>query len=542
MMYTLEELKRKNFAELKQIGDELNVFPEGDRRYRQTWIDAIVGVNSPLLQVLEVSPAEEVQAQEKQVLEVSPAEEVQAQEQQVLEVSPAEEVQAQEWVDTEPPNREDYEFREEYDEALKEWRTATNQEAPLESKFGRIVYPKPAEEPIAQAAKTSPGVDVDYIQAQLEEPLLESSPGACDCPFCGAQHGLFTTRDHMDRFVTRCLHCAYSRLKTYPGAIRTLAQESVLPSKPGGTFCKLAAKPTENSPGVKVHYVEDVLPDCVVCFDDKYIEDASGRFFKCVHCTEQKVSQIAIAQAAKTSPGVKPDQNPVLTGIALSDRFLATYPPYFGEVHCKAEVTGQLNLLEPDIEDEPPDPDDFESLDAFREAIARWDWEHPSSLDHFSDLLPSSVQNEPSSVQNELPLQVSLDSFCLWAHCPADWYEPAVLLELSKVSELSPTCESSITLDFFIPTFGSLGDRFNGSDEPPDTGIFARLPKPKPPKFPPQAVSWAQVNHKSTTSQPQVNHKSAQVSRHPETISKLFHRVAAGSSTQPARSPPGGDD
>jgi hypothetical protein len=61
------------------------------------------------------------------------------------------------------------------------------------------------------------------------------------------------------------------------------------------------------------------------------------------------------------------------------------------------------------------------------------------------------------------------------------------------------------------------------------------LPKPKPPNFPPQA-SWTQVGPKSA----QV--RLSQVSRnYPETIPKLFHPVVAGSSTQPARSPPGGD-
>jgi len=224
-----------------------------------------------------------------------------------------------------------------------------------------------------------------------------------------------------------------------------------------------------------------------------------------------------------------------------------------------------LSLLNFEVEsvDEPPDPDDFESLDAFREAIARWDREHPtSSSDHCES---SSVHCESRSVHNEppdpedfdsmfafwaaydawvadddissqdKPLEVSLDSFCEWAPCPDEWYEPAALLKPSKVMELSPIYKSSNTSDFFIPTFGRLGDRSDRSDEPPDTGIFARLPKPKPPNFPPQA------------SQPE----SAQVSisqsgipklsrNYPETIPKLFHRVAAGSSTQPARSPPGG--
>jgi hypothetical protein len=113
----------------------------------------------------------------------------------------------------------------------------------------------------------------------------------------------------------------------------------------------------------------------------------------------------------------------------------------------------------------------------------------------------------------------------------------------SEVMELSITGGSSSTSDFFIPTFGSWGDRPDRStDEPPDAGTFAYLPKPKPPNFPPQA-SWTQFGHKLDTSQP----KSAQVRlsqasrNYPETIPKLFPRVAAGSSTQPARSPPGGD-
>jgi hypothetical protein len=212
------------------------------------------------------------------------------------------------------------------------------------------------------------------------------------------------------------------------------------------------------------------------------------------------------------------------------------------------DADGQLSLFEALVRSQPesPDPDDFESLDAFQEDLAHWDREHPSSFDSFSDYLPNSVHSEPNSVHSEPnsvhcecgppdpdddsePLKVSIDSFCEWAPCPADWYEPIALDRSSKVLEISPTRKSSITSDFFIPTFGSLGDRFNGSDEPPDTGVFARLPKPKPPKSPPQAASCTQVR------------PSQSKSVHPETIPKLFHRVAAGSSTQPAPSPPGGD-
>lgn len=68
-MYTLEELQSKTFGELKKIGCELNVFPAAARRRRQNWIDAIAGINPPLLQLLETSPAEDVQAQESPIIE-----------------------------------------------------------------------------------------------------------------------------------------------------------------------------------------------------------------------------------------------------------------------------------------------------------------------------------------------------------------------------------------------------------------------------------------------------------------------------------------
>jgi hypothetical protein len=55
-MYTLEQLQHKNIKQLKEIGSQLNVLPASDRRCRQNWINAIVGVNPPLLQLLEASP------------------------------------------------------------------------------------------------------------------------------------------------------------------------------------------------------------------------------------------------------------------------------------------------------------------------------------------------------------------------------------------------------------------------------------------------------------------------------------------------------
>ena len=295
------------------------------------------------------------------------------------------------------------------------------------------------------------------------------------------------------------------------------------------TVSETAISLANTPPGVDL---DDELPECCTCFGDGYVEDEFGLIKFCQCETEPKLSQKktqrAIAPVVENDVEEESDQNPILTGLTFSDRFLARYsPPQPENIHYKADVDGQLNILDFEVSsDEPPDPDDFESLDAFREAIALWD------------------------AQNPEPFAASIDSMREWAPCPEEWYEPKAeilplkassmieLPEQSEVLELFQVGESFDTLDFAIPTFDRLGDRPNSSDEPPDTGIFARLPKPKPPTFPPQAASWTQVS-----GQP----KSARVSLsqpksvHPETLPKLFHRVAAGSSTQPARSPPGGD-
>jgi hypothetical protein len=95
-MYTLLELESKTFGELKKIGYELNVLPADDRRRRQSWIDALVNVNPPLLQLLEVSPAapvEQVQEPTIETVDASPG--VEADQHQ----EPPIEVQAQEAIE-----------------------------------------------------------------------------------------------------------------------------------------------------------------------------------------------------------------------------------------------------------------------------------------------------------------------------------------------------------------------------------------------------------------------------------------------------------
>ena len=383
-MYTSEQLQEKSFPQLKKIGYELNVFPAGDRRLRKSWIDAIAGVNPPLLQLLEVSPGVEVDRAQELIIET-------------VETSPGVEVEQAQGV-------------------------------------------------IEKVAKTSPAASVEQVQEVIEVQAQEPE---------------------------------YGRITGYLCRPKSTA--------------KPIAQAAENTPGVEP--VEG--PHCVECFDDGFMENESGfiRLCQCCSCNEPKLShqktQRAIVPAVENSPGVDcvycnspeyeslrddsywcykcqpdTDQNPILTGIVLSDRFLARYaPPQSETLHYQVtdgynvDTDGQLSLFEVQVQSppEPPDPDDFESLDEFREAIALWD------------------------AQNPEPLAVCLDSMCEWAPCPDEWYEPKAeilplkassmieLPEQSEVMELSPLIESSITSDFFIPTFDRLGDRSNRSDEPPDT-------------------------------------------------------------------------
>ncbi|WP_445250230.1 hypothetical protein [Microcoleus sp. OTE_8_concoct_300] len=175
--------------------------------------------------------------------------------------------------------------------------------------------------------------------------------------------------------------------------------------------------------------------------------------------------------------------------------------------------------------DEPPDPDDFEFLDPFREALARWDFEH-------NEVSPE--HNEVNAEHNE-PLQVSLDSFCLWAHCPHTWYEP-IGWHPSEVMELLRVGDSSDTSNFFIPTFGPLGNPTNrrNSDEFSTAGVGVRLPKPSLPSFPPMTACQPQLKRIPNSAQ-------TQSKRIPNPYQTHTCCIVAGSSMQPARSPPGGD-
>ncbi len=203
--------------------------------------------------------------------------------------------------------------------------------------------------------------------------------------------------------------------------------------------------------------------------------------------SEAEMLESAIGSAAKNLLDAEADdRNPILIGVTFSDRFLARYsPPQSENIHYQADANGQLSLLDFEVEseDEPPDPDDFESMFAFWAAYDAW-------CQRTDD---DSVHNQPTSVHNESePLEVlltSLDSMCEWAPCPDEWYEPETLLEPAEVLEVSPTIRASSTCNFSIPTFDAWCDRTNNNDEPPTAGVGARLPLPKPPSFSPMAVA-----------------------------------------------------
>jgi len=548
-MYTLQQLQQKNLAELKEIGWQLNVFPEGDRRCRQSWIDALVNANPPLLQLLEASPAAFVVEQVQPIIET---------------------VETPSAVEVEPV-----------------------QTPPIESKFCRIVYPRPVQKPIAQAVENFPGVDpgvdvdralepIDIQRQELIAQAVQNTPGVevdpaqesivptaktsaekvssskkvkassyLDCPSCGPGRLLRVTKSiYWETSCTKCGYFAESILYPFTPAVTGYKV---------GDWVKLRIKPRlatniRRGEVVCIDQVQDdylrfvnpnLNPALVIWARREFLHPhevflceppvvKAAETFSGVK-TEVTVSESAIAPAAKTSFDAESDRNPILTGIHLSDKFLARYSPPQSENICfQSEADGQLSLLNFEVvtEPDPPDPDDFETLDAFREDLALWESQHSMSFDHFSDL-PSSVYSEPNSLHSD-PLEVSLDSFCEWVPCPPDWYEPAALLEPSSMLELSPTRKSSITSDFFIPIFDAWCDRPNRSDEPPDTGVFAKLPKPNSPSFPPATVGQAQPKPQPTASQ-------LQAKRIPNAYQTHTCCIVAGSSTQPARSPPGGD-
>ncbi len=138
-----------------------------------------------------------------------------------------------------------------------------------------------------------------------------------------------------------------------------------------------------------------------------------------------------IEPAAENIPGVE-------TGVTLSDKFLARYFfPFQAKIHYKADADGQLSLLDFEVEsmDEPPDSDDFESLDAFREAIALWDSKHCEPIEQFTEDFSGVGTVET----------VLLESMCYWAPCD-QLLLSAPAVELAKDKEFAVRCPCGVVL------------------------------------------------------------------------------------------------
>ena len=502
-MYTLEQLQQKTLKELKEIGWCLNVLPAGDRRCRQNWIDALVGTNLPLLKLLETSPGVEVdQVFEAiaQVVETSSGVEVDQVSEaiaQVVETSPVVEVdqvsEAIVQVAETSPGVEADQVQQAIEVQVQE---------PIESKFGRIVYPKAAAEPIAPAAKNL------------------------------TPKGINETKPDTDRTESVDLH--HRRFpSTQPSRNSSGIETETLASQKGDRV--LAVPGDSQADRLRVLLHQSIELTATIFNDEQSPNRGDGQ--RRVE-SEVKVSQSAIAPNAKISVGVEVDcplePMKTLPGVTFSPRFLFLYSlPQSENIFYKADADGQLSLLDFEVQSElePPDPDDFQFLDDFRKAIALWDAEHPELL------------------------EVGLDSFRQWALC----FD--VLPEQSEVLELSlpiffEGCANKIssTYNFSISTFDVWCDRTNrnsDSDEPFDIGNFVRLPNPKPPSFPPMVGAFVDCINDNFSDEPPIVGVGARRPK-PKPPSFSLMVVAAGDRSSikrfvhsaivlSARAPPGGD-
>jgi len=133
--YTAVQLQSKTFGQLKSIARELDIVPTADRRCRQNWIDALVGVNPLLLQLLEVSPAGE------EVEPVAPG-----------AIAPAVKTKKRAQKPIAP--------------------TAENSPGVKTKKRAQKPIEVQATEPRAEVAKTSTGVEVDRVSGRDRTPVI----------------------------------------------------------------------------------------------------------------------------------------------------------------------------------------------------------------------------------------------------------------------------------------------------------------------------------------------------------------------------------
>ena len=413
-MYTLEELKQKNLKELKEIGWQLNVLPDGDRRCRRNWIKALVGVQPTLLQLLEVSPGVETV---QELIEVQAIGQIEIQ--AIEPIAPAAETSpsvpegdrplvltkdaAETFLGVSRKTSTARQLLELFKSSaviLEDSLAAETEAETLESAIGLaaknlfdaegdrslplvdyaaqnspVVAEGDRSLPLVEyAAQTSPA-EVELVAeaiGEVQEPLPEISP---------AEVELFAQAIEVQ--VQELIEVqAIEPIKIQ--AIEPIAPAAeTSPSVPEGDRPLVLTKDAaETFPGVSRktltarQLLEQFKSSAVILGDSPAAE------------TEAETLESAIGLAAKNLLDAEADQNPILTNITFSPGFLAHYsPPRSENIHYQTDADGQLSLLDFEVEsvDEPPDPDDFESLNAFREAVSLWDnipnrWKFPSTL------------------------------------------------------------------------------------------------------------------------------------------------------------------
>jgi len=284
--------------------------------------------------------------------------------------------------------------------------------APFSAKNSPGVEVDPVTGPIAPVAENSLGVKVDLAQ-RIEEYLDISELwelDRADCPACGgidSLHARWSQEYAYGYWIINCQECDSSctcSIEDLPPCLQDDDdddddEDADSENSPG---VDRSQEPIENSPGVEVQ-AQEPIAQAIEISPGVEVDPVTGPIAQAAKnppgsCSKSSTAHQLLelfnsrAHVIEDSPGVKTEatvsesargllaKNPILTGIALSDKFCARYSPPQSEIrHYEIDTEGQLSLLDFEVEPlaaEPPDPDDFESREAFDEAMARWEGEH----------------------------------------------------------------------------------------------------------------------------------------------------------------------
>ncbi|MCY7382519.1 MAG: hypothetical protein LH628_08065 [Microcoleus sp. CAN_BIN18] len=354
----MQDLTTKTIKELKAMAHQsfekahrLDIHYSGDKRVRQSWIDYLERCYNAGL--LGTKP--EVALADIDVLENIPG---------VDRAQEPIEIQAQ---------------------ALT--IEATENFLDAESKFGRIVYPQPTQKPIAQTAETEAKVSQSAIAQTAEnspaaevDRALEPIEISAELKAIALSLGIEPVGDcHKKETWEVAIECAKylmsvplelvprsRRLKLIRGNLFRFNHGQALVDRVTANCKSLqeAVDITElalkNLRAQERNLAKSNLFWGLPSLDpiDNF-HDVDG-FQKCIELPVEDLFA-----------GDSPIEKPIV--LTDADRW---NPADFGEVLHKVEASGQLNLLEWEDTNEPPDPDDYGSIEDFRRAYDIWDLEN----------------------------------------------------------------------------------------------------------------------------------------------------------------------